>query len=109
MYKKEFKYLSEYMDIVIQLIVSGVKKVDLPTFEYYCKIRENYKYSLHLPTMVDTIYMVDGKFELYYTHTKGLSNKPKSLFYREYNYWNGVKYYTGGNILGKYKLNLEFR
>lgn len=109
MMEQEFKYLQEYMDIVIQLLTHKVSKVDLPEFEYYKKTRGDKRYSLAMPNYVDTVYITDGLDRVYSNHCKGVVMKDRSLFYREYNYWKGFKYYTGGNILGNYKLNLDFK
>jgi hypothetical protein len=103
----ELNALSEYMDIYIQLLPSVYDKpkildiVNLPSFEYFKRTMHDERYSLSQPNYKDSKTVIDAT--ICNVHTKGLS-AINGIGYRYFNYWKGVKFFTGGNINGNYIL-----
>lgn len=95
-HKKEFDLLNEYMSMYIQLVFQSRRGV-LPSFEYF---KENYQseaYSLSTPHYVEAYKWSNGLFSK--VPTAGLGTAGFNA-YKFYNYWRGVKFYTGNNTFG---------
>ena len=98
----ELDQVSAWMDIRIQLyqdfLFTGTRKYQLPTFK-------DYKAGLDKPELIEVKKLVGD--ELMKIHLGGLCVEGYAVAYRYYNIWQGTKYFTGSNPLGKWSTNQE--
>ncbi len=100
----EIKLLKEYLNIYIQLLPDStmcgglrIHRPQMPTFDYF---KENY-YAFCEPQYKESKDIYSNSVSNVYTHGLGSIN---GIAYRYYNYWHGVKYFTGGNLKGDYTI-----
>ncbi len=107
----ELDLYSEYMDVWIQLLVrvktdkKYMLKTDLPTFEKYKEVRELSAYSMTQPHYRQRKLLRGG--QIVTSWNIGIKAVQNEIAHRDFNYWHGIKYFTGGNINGEWKINSE--
>lgn len=95
----KFALLSQYMDVYIQLLAAGLDRYSMPTFEYFCATKDDDRYSMAMPHFREAKRVTGDRITPIHTH--GMTSED-GIAYREYNFWLGRKYFTGGNLTGEY-------
>lgn len=95
----KFDLLSQYMDVYIQLLATGLDRYSMPTFEYFCQTMNDYRYSMTMPHFREAKRITGERITPVHTHGMG---SEEGIAYREYNFWLGRKYFTSGNLHGQY-------
>ena len=105
----ECEMLAEYMDIYIQLVFAIKKSPnssrvsDIPSFQHYKKNRDDPRYSMRINSYNEKRRLNGVKIEQ--SHATGLAKEPNTIADRSFNYWQGIRYYTDGNINGDWNVS----
>lgn len=102
-HEQELNQVMDWMNMRIQLyrdfLFTGTRKYQLPTFEEYKK------HNLGNPQFVD--HREVNANDVVIRYEAGIGSHINSGMYRFWNSFQNTKYYTGGNIEGKWTINSD--
>lgn len=107
-YNIELKLLQKYIRFYVQImpeteICGGyMRRSQIPTFEYF---KENIDRFI-VPMFKESKAIYNGKICNVYTHGIG-SNEDGAIAHRFYNYYMGIKFFTGDNVSGNYYIDSD--
>ncbi|MHA1288945.1 hypothetical protein DRO66_09895 [Candidatus Bathyarchaeota archaeon] len=103
-FDEKLDLLSEYMGMYIQVITeiktrrTGRYITDIPTFDKFIETHDQPAYSMKIPHYRERKVLRDG--DVCRSRNIGMGEVENEHAFRDYNYWHGIKYYTGGNVNG---------
>lgn len=108
---QELDLLGDYMGVWSQLAVSvnlrqcGALVCDIPSFSQYKAWNGASAYSMSIPHYRERCLWDGGKVR--HSTSVGLGHVDNEIAHRYFNYWQGIRYFTGDNTEGEWAFSQE--